>query len=72
MSRRLLKKAASKTAVDESTGDPPEYHPVDAGTRRRDGRVQMLRAHETLSALSPQNEEQFRGVVEALRRDLKT
>jgi len=59
-------------AVDESTGDPPEYHPVDAGTRRSDGRVQMLRAHETLSALSPQNEEQFRGVVEALRKDLTT
>jgi hypothetical protein len=34
--------------------------------------ARILSAHETLAALSPENEEQFRTVVESLRVDLRS
>jgi hypothetical protein len=58
-------------AIEDNGATPPELHPVPSGQMGSGGRLRILRAHEALAALSARNQERFRHVVDALRRDLE-
>ena len=58
-------------AIADDDRPTPELHPLPAGQSSSGGRLRILRAHEALAALSARNQERFRTVVEALRRDLE-
>ncbi|MEM7165439.1 MAG: SpoIIE family protein phosphatase [Planctomycetota bacterium] len=60
------------SAVDDERVEPPcDPVPVTQETPVRDSQHRLLRAHEILSELSDENRDQFLGVVEALRAELR-
>jgi PAS domain S-box-containing protein len=58
--------------INEEPARPPrEPSPVRQDAPVRDSQQRLLRAHEILSELSEENREQFAGVVQALRAELR-
>ncbi|MEE8467314.1 MAG: SpoIIE family protein phosphatase, partial [Planctomycetota bacterium] len=55
---------------DDAAAPPSEPSPVTQRSSSRENQRRLLRAHETLAALSEENRSRFASVVEALRREL--
>ena len=73
--RKLFEELSMQAVLDHVTADaaplPSDMAVIDtASLSPQEQGARILSAHETLSSLSEENQEQFRAVVDSLRADL--